>query len=39
MFFKINEDTLNKAHQTYEEMKIKYGDMVVMNKTKRVYIV
>lgn len=39
MFLKINEDTLNKAQQTYEEMKLKYGDMVVMNKTKRVYIV
>ncbi|MFZ2151385.1 MAG: hypothetical protein WAZ12_01150 [Candidatus Absconditicoccaceae bacterium] len=39
MFFKINENTLNKAQQTYEEMKLKYGDMIEMNKTKRVYIV
>ncbi len=39
MFFKINENTLNKAQQTYEEMKLKYGDIIVMNKTKRIYMV
>ena len=39
MFFKINEDNLNKTQQVYEEMKLKYGDMIEINKTKRVYIV
>ncbi len=39
MFLKINKDTLNKTQQVYEEMKLKYGDMIVMNKTKRIYIV
>lgn len=39
MFFKLNENILNKTQQTYEEMKIKYGDIIVINKTKRIYIV
>lgn len=39
MFFKLNEKTLNNAQKLYEEMKLQYGDMIVMNQTKRVYIV
>ena len=39
MFFKLNENTLNKTQKIYEEMKLKYGDMIVINKTKRIYIV
>lgn len=39
MLFKLNNESLSQAKKVYEEMKVKYGDIITMSKTKRIYIV
>lgn len=39
MLFKLNEKSLDQAKNIYEEMKVKYWDVISISKTKRIYIV